>query len=184
MRYNKLIVLLTFVLLSFPSIIWAQGAKDREIELHKNVKLIEIPAPADLPAELVGKYQHFLPVLEGVLREITVEEPSECALTIRVAAGMKEIGTAKVKRVYTRVTAFRYKATREFVGRLYLHNFVTGGGVSKEEIRDFLQQRVLGLAKCRPNVTPTSASPSSFPLGAADTGQSTAMVRQTTGCRS
>ncbi len=59
MKYNELIVLISPALLSFPWIIRAQGAKDREIELHKNVKLIEMPAPADLPEELVGKYQQF-----------------------------------------------------------------------------------------------------------------------------
>ena len=156
-RYDNLIVLLSLALLSFPWIIRAQGAKDREIELHKNVKLIEMPAPPDLPEELGGKYQHFLPILEDVLREITNEEPPECALTVRVAAGMKEIGTAKLKRVFARVTAFRQKSNWEFMASLYLHSFVTGETVSKEETRDFLQQRILSPAKCQPKVSQPGA---------------------------
>jgi len=157
MRYDNLIVLLSLALLSFPWIIKAQGTKNREIELHKNVKLIEIPAPTDLPEELGWKYQHFLPILEDVLREITNEEPPECALTVRVAAGMKEIGTAKLKRVFARVTAFRQKSNWEFMASLYLHSFVTGETVSKEETRDFLQQRILSPAKCQPEVSQLGA---------------------------
>ena len=183
-KYNELIVLLSLALLSFPWIIRAQGAKDREIELHKNVKLIEMPAPADLPEELVGKYQQFLPVLEDVLREITDAEPSECALTIRVAAGMKEIGTAKVKGVFTSVTAFRQKSNREFTGRLYLHSFVSGETVSKEEAREFLQKQILSPARCRPTVTQTGMPLGRLLAAASDIGSGAEVVWRMTGCRS
>jgi hypothetical protein len=184
MRHSDLIVLLSLALVSFPWIIRAQGAKNREIILHKNVRLIEIPVPPDLPEELVGKYQHFLPILEDVLRRITVEEPPECALTIRVAAGMKEIGTVKLKRVYASVTAFRQKSNREFMGNLYLHSFVSGETVSKEETREFLQKQILSPARCQPDVIQTGAPLGSLLRGESDIGSGTEIVRQTTGCRS
>lgn len=156
MRYdamNALIVLLILAFLSFPWILKAQGIPNREMEIHKNVKLIVIPAPRDLPEELRIEYQHFLPVLVEELKTVTSPENSECGLTLQVAAGYKEIGTAKVKRVFARVTAYRQNSNREFVARLYLHSFATDGPVSRGEITDFLKQRILNLVKCQPKVT-------------------------------
>jgi transcriptional regulator of met regulon len=149
MRFNLPIALLFLSVLHCPCIGRGQGKENRAIELHQNVKLVEIPAPDEMPEGLGGEYRQFLPVLEGILREVTDEQPQECALTIRVSAGLKEIGTAKTKRVYARVTAFRQRSSREVIGDLYLHSFATGQTVSKEETLTFVQQRILNPATCQ-----------------------------------
>jgi len=114
-----------------------------EITVHKNVRLIEMAIPENIPKELADKYRAFLPVFEKTLIENTSEQTSENAITFRVVPGIKEIGSAKTKRVYARITAYRKNSKNEYVGSLLLHNYATGKLVSKEEIAQFLAQQIL-----------------------------------------
>jgi hypothetical protein len=155
---HALVAILTTAFLGVPWALKAQGTQDREIEIHKNVRLIIAPVQADMPEELKGKYERFLPMLEEALVATTSPGSSECALTIRVTAGFKEIGSAKVKRTFARFTAYRRNSDQEFVARLYLHSFITDGPVSKKEITDFLKERILSLATCQPKITRSQAS--------------------------
>ena len=139
----------------------AQATQNREIEIHKNVRLIVVPVQAVMPQQLKQKFESFLPVLQEALAETTSAETPECALTVRVTAGSKEIGTAKVQRVFARFVAYRRNSDREFVARLYLHSFITGGPVGQKEITDFLEERILSIAKCQPKTAQGQASPRS-----------------------
>jgi hypothetical protein len=160
-RTNALVLILAMAFLGVPWILKAQGVQDREIEIHKNVRLILSPVQAEMPADLREKYERFLPMLEEALAATTSPESPECALTIRVAAGFKEIGNAKVKRAFTRFTTYRRNSDQEFVAQLYLHSFITDAPVSKREITDFLKERILSLTTCQPKVTQGQASPRS-----------------------
>jgi hypothetical protein len=156
---NALVAVLSAALLLVPWTLRAQGTQNREIEIHKNVTLIVTPVQADMPDPLKEKFEHFLPMLEGALAEITSPESPECALIVRVTAGFKEIGSAKLQRVFARFSAYRRNSDQEFVARLYLHSFITGGPVSKEEVTDFLKERILSVATCQPKITQGQASP-------------------------
>ncbi len=148
MRCAVVLVSLLPVLLPLPQFVEAQDNPGHEIEIHKNVKLIEMTARASLPAELNGSYLSFLPLLEEVLRENTTEQPPECALTVRVVPGTKEVGSTKVTRALARVTAFRKNSKNEFMGTLILYSYATNGPLSKEETKRFLKLTVLDPAKC------------------------------------
>ncbi len=158
---KALVSVLSAASLLVPWTLRAQGTQNREIEIHKNVTLIVAPVQSDMPEPLKEKFEHFLPVLEGALAEITSPESPECALTVRVTAGFKEIGSAKVQRAFARFSVYRRNSDQEFVARLYLHSFVTGGPVSKEEITNFLKERILSVATCQPRITQSQASPRS-----------------------
>jgi hypothetical protein len=122
----------------------AQEKAASEIDIHKNVKLVEMAAPQDMPEELRSKYDKFLPIFVEALKETISEQPSDDALTIRIVPGVKEIGSAKTKRVFAKVTAYRRHARSEYVGSLLLHSYATGETVSKEEIGQFLTKQILG----------------------------------------
>lgn len=154
-------VILATAVFGVPWNLRAQATQDREVEIQKNVKLIVTPVQAVMPQQLKQKFESFLPVLQEALKETTSAETPECALTVRVTAGSKEIGSAKVQRVFARFAAYRRNSGQEFVARLYLHNFITGGPVSKNEITDFLEERILSVAKCQPKITQGQASPRS-----------------------
>ena len=66
----RLILGVTFLLLA-----WSAAAQDkaREINIHKNVTLIERPIPADIPGDIAEQYKNFLPILEEVLTETTTD---------------------------------------------------------------------------------------------------------------
>jgi hypothetical protein len=148
MQFPKAPVLVVaMTILFFPLIMWAQDS-DREVEIHKNVKLTVAAAGSDIPADLLSQYKTFLPLFETVLKENIAAQSDECAVTFRIAAGLKEIGAAKVKRATARITAFRRNSKQEFVGVLILYSYVNGGLVNKEETEQFLKKQILQPAEC------------------------------------
>jgi hypothetical protein len=149
MRFPKapfFFVALTILFCSWS--IWAQDS-DREVEIHRNVKLIVTAAGSDIPADLASQYKAFLPLFETVLKENIADQSEECAATFRIAPGVKEIGAAKVKRATARVTAFRRNSKQEFVGFFILYSYFNSGLVNKEETEQFLKKQILQPAECR-----------------------------------
>jgi hypothetical protein len=142
MRWNHASILLGFMLLLGGSL-GAQEKAEKEIDIHQNVKLIQMAVPKDIPDELRNKYQKFLPLFVEALKEHTTERSSENALTVRIVPGVKEIGSAKIKRVFAKVTAYRKHAKNEYVGSLLLHNYAKGELINKEEIGQFLTKQIL-----------------------------------------
>jgi hypothetical protein len=118
------------------------------VEIHKNIKLIETAAPADIPEDMAKQYQSFLPILEESLKENTTDQSDECLLTLRVAPGIKEIGSAKVKRPMARVSAFRRNSKQEYLGTFILYSYASSGPVNKEETGQFLKKQILEPAEC------------------------------------
>ncbi len=164
MRYRAITAvaaILATVFLGFPGTVGAQATTTREIEIHKNVRLLVLPPLTSLPQTLEAKYQRFLPLLQEALAGLTSDESSECALTFRVAAGIKEVGSAKVKRVFARVSAYRRNSDQEYMARIYLHSYATGGPVTKKEITEFVKDQMLSTAKCAPKLTQRSPAPQS-----------------------
>jgi hypothetical protein len=148
MRFPKapvFIVALTILFCSWS--IWAQDS-DREVEIHKNVKLMVTSTGTDIPADLVSQYKAFLPLFETVLKESIADQTEECAITFRLAPGVKEVGAAKTKRPTARVTAFRRNSKQEFLGVLILYSYATSGLVNKEETEQFLTKQILQPAEC------------------------------------
>jgi hypothetical protein len=148
MRLPKVPMLIA---LAFPFFLWELGAQersDREIEIHKNVKLIESSATPDIPADLAVQYQNFLPTFKEALKESTKDQPDESVLILRVAAGFKEVGSAKTKRAQARVTAFCRNSKQEYIGNLILYSYVTNGPVNKEETAQFLKKQILEPLEC------------------------------------
>jgi len=143
----RMFVALAFLLFSWS--VWAQEKVNREVEIRKNIKLIEMAAEPETPADILKQYQGFLPILEEALKESTTDQSDECALTLRVAAGLKEIGSAKTKRPMARVTAFRRNSKQEYLGTFILYSYITAGPVSKEETAQFLKKQILEPAECR-----------------------------------
>lgn len=142
-----------FMALAFLFISWcaeAQEKPDREIEIRKNVKLILASIPADTPEDVASQYQSFLPILQEALKENTKDEADECALTLRVSVGIKEIGSGKVKRAQARLTAFRRNSKQEYVGSLILYSYITSGPVNKDETVQFLKRQILEPSECHP----------------------------------
>jgi hypothetical protein len=148
MQFPKIRTAVAFASLFFCLSIWAQDKIDREVEIHKNIKLIQLAPAPDTPEDILKQYQGFLPVLETSLKEITEDQSDECGLTIRVAAGVKEIGAAKVKRPMARITAFRRNSKQEYLGSLILYSYVNSGPVNKEETEQFLKKQILEPAVC------------------------------------
>jgi chorismate mutase len=129
--------------------VWAQNKTEREIQIHKNVKLIEMKVASDLPEAVVEEYTKFLPLLEEVLKENTSDQSDECSLIVRVTAGVKEIGSAKVQRPTAHFTAFRRNSRQEYVGTLILYSYINAGSLNKEEVEQFLTKQILEPAVCR-----------------------------------
>jgi len=134
MKSGNALVLVGLVLLVVS--IKAQDKVEREIDIHNNVRLIQMAVPQDMPEELKSRYQAFLPIFVETLKEKTSEQFSENALTFRVVPGIKEIGSAKI-------TAYRKNTKSEYIGSLLLHSYATGENVSKEEIGQFLAKQIL-----------------------------------------
>jgi hypothetical protein len=130
----------------------AQEESDREIEIRKNVKLIQIAEKPGLTADLASQYRSFLPVFREVLKENTKDHGADNSLILRVEPGIKEIGSAKTKRVQARVTSFCKNSKKEFVGSLILYSYLTQGPVNKEETEQFLRKQILEPLEC---YTPT-----------------------------
>jgi hypothetical protein len=139
-------LILGFLLISWS--IWAQENTGREVQIHKNVKMIEMPTASDISPDISAQHRAFGPILEQALKKITADETDECALTIRVALGSKEIGSAKVKRPIARITSFRRGAKQEFVGTFVLYSYENSGMVNVEETAQFLKKQILDPAAC------------------------------------
>ena len=148
MQFPKIRTHLTIGFLLISWSVWAQENTGREVQIHKNVKMIEMPIPADTPADIEAQHKAFAPVFEQSLKKATSDETDDCALTIRVALSFKEIGAAKVKRPTARVTAFRKGAKQEFVGTLILYSYVNSGLVNEDETEQFLKKQILEPAVC------------------------------------
>jgi hypothetical protein len=149
MRFSKAPVFaVALTTLFFSWSIWAQDS-DREVEIHKNVKLIVAAAASDIPADLASPYKAFLPLFETVLKESIADQTEECAVTFRIKAGTKEVTAAKIKRPTANVTVFRRNSKQEFVGVLILYSYVNSGPVNKEETEQFLKKQILQPAECR-----------------------------------
>jgi hypothetical protein len=132
---------LGFLLLA--AAVGAQQNAATEVQIHENVKLIEMAIPQDIPQEFREKYKSFLPLFEEALKENTSGQTADKAITFRIVPGIKEVGSTKTKRVIAKITAYRTRAKTEYVGNLLLHSYVTGGTVSKEEIGSFLAKQIL-----------------------------------------
>jgi len=122
----------------------AQEKALREVDLHRNVRLVLMPIPADMPEDLRERYADFLPLFEEALKAHTSDRPAESALTIRLVPKIKEIGSAKKKRAVACVTAFRRDSNKEFLCNFLIYSYVTGDTVNREEIEQFLNQQILG----------------------------------------
>ena len=144
---GRMFVAVAFLLFSWS--VWAQEKIEREVEIRKNVKLIELAATPDLPEDMTKQYQSFLPILLDALKDNLTDQSDECSLTLRVAAGTKEIGSAKIVRPTARVSAFRRNSNQEYLGTFVLYSYVTAGPVNKEETVQFLKKQILEPAECR-----------------------------------
>jgi hypothetical protein len=139
---------LWFIVLGLLENLWAQGITDRETMIHKNIKLAEMAVSADIPANLAKQYQQLLPLFRKVLTQNTKDQPDEKRMLIRVEAGMKEVGSAKTKRALAHVTSSCRNSTKEYVGSLILHSYLTNGPVNEEEIEEFLRKQILEPSEC------------------------------------
>jgi hypothetical protein len=148
MQFRNAVVIVALASLSFSWSVWAQEKPEREIEIHKNVKLVLMAAGPDLPAAVSGEFKKFLPILEEALKEVTADQSDECALTLRVTAGFKEVGSAKVQRPQARFTAFRRNSRQEYVGSFILYSYINSGPVNKDETSQFLTKQILEPAAC------------------------------------
>jgi hypothetical protein len=137
--------------LAFLFVGWELGAQqksDREIEIHKNVKLIESTASSEIPGELVTQYQNFLPIFREVLKATTKDQPDQNVLTVRISAGFKEVGAAKTKRAQAQVTAFCRNSKQEYIGNFLLYSYATSSPVNKDETEQFLRKQILEPLEC------------------------------------
>jgi hypothetical protein len=141
MKSGNALVLVGFILLVVN--LQAQDKVESVIDTHNNVRLIEMAVPQDMHEELRSRYQVFLPMFIETLKEETSEQPPENALTIRIVPGIKEIGSAKIKRVVAKIIAYRRNTKSEYIGNILLHSYATGENVSKEEIGQFLVKQIL-----------------------------------------
>jgi hypothetical protein len=149
MQFPKALTFSLSACLFLTSNLWAQDKIDREVEIHKNVKLVVLSPAADIPADAVKEFQSFLPTLESALKESITDQSDECLLTLRVAPGIKEIGAAKTKRAMARITAYRRNSRQEYLGNFILYSYISAGPVSKEETMQFLKKQILEPAQCR-----------------------------------
>ena len=140
-------LIIGFLLISWS--VWAQENTGREVQIHKNVKLLEMPATGDIPEDIAAQHKAFSPIFEKVLKKNTADETDNCALTIRITLGLKEIGSVKkVKRPTARVSAFRRGAKQEFVGDFVLYSYMNSALVNEEETEQFLKKQILEPAAC------------------------------------
>jgi hypothetical protein len=149
MQFPKTTYFIVLAVLFFSWSVLAQEKPDRELEIHKNVKLVELVVGPDIPEDLVKQYRAFLSILEDSLKESTTDQSDECYLTIRVSAGVKEVGSAKTKRPLARITAFRRNSKQEYLGQFILYSYLNASLVNKDETIQFLKKQVLEPAECR-----------------------------------
>jgi hypothetical protein len=101
----------------------------------------------------------FLPMLRDVLRENTKDQADEKSLVLNVAAGIREVGSAKIKRAQARVTSFCRNSKKEYIGNFILHSYATNGPVNKEETEQFLRKQILEPLECYVSAESVLASP-------------------------
>jgi hypothetical protein len=128
--------------------ILAQEESDREIEIHKNVRLIQIAATPGIPADLAGQYRSFLPMFRDVLKENTQDQSDEKQLVLRITPGIKEVGASKTKRIQANVASYCKNSRKEFIGSFTLYSYLTQGPVNKEETEQFLRKQILEPLEC------------------------------------
>jgi hypothetical protein len=148
MQFRNILIFVGLASLCSSWSLWAQEKPEREVDIHKNVKLVHMTAGPGIPEGVLGEYKKFLPVLEEALKENTTDQSDECALTLRVAVGFKEVGAAKVQRPQARFTAFRRNSRQEYVGNFVLYSYVNSGLVNKAETAQFLTKQILEPAAC------------------------------------
>jgi hypothetical protein len=148
MQFPKARISLLLTILIFSWNVYAQEKADREVEIHKNVRLIVLPPAPDLPDDFKKQYLSFIPIFQEALKENTTAETDECSMTLRVTSGFKEIGASKIKRPLARVTAFRKNSRQEYVAIIILHSYITSGLVNKEETVQFFKKQILEAAIC------------------------------------
>ena len=149
MQFPKTLFSIVLALLFFSWSLLAQEKPDREVEIHKNVKLVELGVSPDIPEDLVKQYRSFLPILEDSLKENTTDQSDDCSLTLRVNAGFKEVGSAKTKRPFARIAAYRRNSKQEYVGQFILYSYLNSGPVNKDETTQYLKKQILEPAECR-----------------------------------
>jgi hypothetical protein len=149
MQFPKVRIHMVLALLFLSWSVRAQEKIDRDVEIHKNVKLIILAPAPDIPEDIVTQYKSFMPVFQEALTESIGDQTDECGLTIRLSIGVKEIGAAKVKRPLARVSAFRRNSRQEYIGTLILYSYATQGLVNKEETEQFLKKQILDPAECK-----------------------------------
>ena len=69
MQFHKIRTHLILALLLFSWSVWAQDNTGREVQIHKNVRLIEMPATPDIPEDIAAQHRNFGPVFEQSLKE-------------------------------------------------------------------------------------------------------------------
>jgi hypothetical protein len=126
----------------------AQEKIDKEVEIRKNIKVVQQVVPANVPEDIVKQYSNFLPVFVEALKDNTKDESDECALILKVSAGMKEVGSAKIKRPQANITAYRRNSKQEYVGSFLLYSYTTNGPVNKDETAQFLKRQILDPSEC------------------------------------
>jgi hypothetical protein len=148
MKFPNIRIFVVFALLFFSSIVWAQDKTDREVVMYNNVKLIAVSPEPEIAEPERKQYLQFLPLFEQVLKENTTDQSDECSLIIRIVAGVKEIGSKKIKRPFARISAFRRNSRQEFVANFILYSYSSEGPVNKEETTQFLKKQILEPSQC------------------------------------
>jgi hypothetical protein len=148
MHFLKIRMLLVLAVLLFPWAVLSQESVEREVAVRNNVKLIILAPAQEIPEGIQKQYHAFVPTFEQVLKENITAQSDECSLTLRIAAGLKEIGALKVRRPFVRVTAFRRNSRQEYVATLLLYSYASSGPVNAEETAQFLKKQVLEPAEC------------------------------------
>jgi hypothetical protein len=148
MHFLKIRMLLVLAVLLFPWAVWPQENIERELTVRNNVKLIVMAPTPEIPEGIQKQFRAFLPTFEQVLKDNTTAQSDECSLTLRIAAGLKEIGALKVRRPFVRVTAFRRNSKQEYVATLLLYSYISSGPVNAEETAQFLKTQILEPAEC------------------------------------
>ncbi|HSW38667.1 MAG TPA: hypothetical protein VLL97_04165, partial [Acidobacteriota bacterium] len=125
-----------------------QTVTERETEIHKNIRLIEVAVPKNIPADLVRQYRDFLPMFKETLKDVTRDQEYKDRLVIRVSAGIVEIGSSGVKYAQVRATSFCGNSKNEYVGNFLLHDFQTDGPVDREMTETFMRKQLLEPLQC------------------------------------
>jgi hypothetical protein len=143
----RTLIVLSLLLLSWS--VLAQEKTDRDVEIHKNVKLVILAPAPDIPEDIAAQYKSFLPIFEEALKQGIKDQSEDCSLTLRVSIAVKEVGSAKTKRPMARISAFRRNSRQEYIGSLILYSYATAGLVNKDETEQFLIKQILDPAECK-----------------------------------